>query len=214
MDTSKEQQAVDAYLKFLKGKNVNSEAIAIRAKFLEKLVILLQGESSREGYGKALETTLKIEGNIDRNQQLNIAREFFPFWVDDVKMVARMSETYGYDLSVSKLKPLPSLSLDELNSYKLDASETDLLDRYAQTMKQQNVPDDEVQAKLRLAKLVLLRLRDIPIKNNVSYRMAVEGTLPLFNVDDVRQRFLLAIREFFYIWIAKMDPNYTPMFTR
>ena len=214
MDTSKEQQAVDAYLKFLKGKNVNSEAIAIRAKFLEKLVILLQGESSREGYGKALETTLKIEGNIDRNQQLNIAREFFPFWVDDVKMVARMSETYGYDLSVSKLKPLPSLSLDELNSYKLDASETDLLDRYAQTMKQQNVPDDEVQAKLRLAKLVLLRLRDIPIKNNVSYRMAVEGTLPLFNVDDVRQRFLLAIREFFYIWIAKMDPNYTPIFTR
>lgn len=214
MDTSKEQQAVDAYLKFLKGKNVNSEAIAIRAKFLEKLVILLQGESSREGYGKALETTLKIEGNIDRNQQLNIAREFFPFWVDDVKMVARMSETYGYDLSVSKLKPLPSLSLDELNSYKLDASETDLLDRYAQTMQQQNVPDDEVQAKLRLAKLVLLRLRDIPIKNNVSYRMAVEGTLPLFNVDDVRQRFLLAIREFFYIWIAKMDPNYTPMFTR
>lgn len=214
MDTSKEQQAVDAYLKFLKGKNVNSEAIAIRAKFLEKLVILLQGESSREGYGKALETTLKIEGNIDRNQQLNIAREFFPFWVDDVKMVARMSETYGYDLSVSKLKPLPSLSLDELNSYKLDASETDLLDRYAQTMKQQKVPDDEVQAKLRLAKLVLLRLRDIPIKNNVSYRMAVEGTLPLFNVDDVRQRFLLAIREFFYIWIAKMDPNYTPMFTR
>ena len=214
MDTSKEQQAVDAYLKFLKGKNVNSEAIAIRAKFLEKLVILLQGESSREGYGKALETTLKIEGNIDRNQQLNIAREFFPFWVDDVKMVARMSETYGYDLSVSKLKPLPSLSLDELNSYKLDASETDLLDRYAQTMQQQNVPDDEVQAKLRLAKLVLLRLRDIPIKNNVSYRMAVEGTLPLFNVDDVRQRFLLAIREFFYIWIAKMDPNYTPIFTR
>ena len=214
MDTSKEQQAVDAYLKFLKGKNVNSEAIAIRAKFLEKLVILLQGESSREGYGKALETTLKIEGNIDRNQQLNIAREFFPFWVDDVKMVARMSETYGYDLSVSKLKPLPSLSLDELNSYKLDASETDLLDRYAQTMQQQNVPDDEVQAKLRLAKLVLLRLRDIPIKNNVSYRMAVEGTLPLFNVDDVRQRFLLAIREFFYIWIAKIDPNYTPMFTR
>ena len=214
MDTSKEQQAVDAYLKFLKGKNVNSEAIAIRAKFLEKLVILLQGESSREGYGKALETALKIEGNIDRNQQLNIAREFFPFWVDDVKMVARMSETYGYDLSVSKLKPLPSLSLDELNSYKLDASETDLLDRYAQTMQQQNVPDDEVQAKLRLAKLVLLRLRDIPIKNNVSYRMAVEGTLPLFNVDDVRQRFLLAIREFFYIWIAKIDPNYTPMFTR
>ena len=214
MDTSKEQQAVDAYLKFLKGKNVHSDAIAMRAKFLEKLVILLQGESTREGYGKALETALKVEGNIDRNQQLNIAREFFPFWVNDVKMVARMSETYGYDLSVSKLKPLPTLSLDELNGYKLDANEADLLERYAQTMKQKNVPNDEVQAKLRLAKLVLLRLRDIPIKNNVSYRMAVEGTLPLFNVDDVRQRFLLAIREFFYIWIAKMDPNYTPIFTR
>ena len=214
MDTSKEQQAVDAYLKFLKAKNVNSEAIAMRAKFLEKLVILLQGESTREGYGKALETALRIEGNIDRNQQLNIAREFFPFWIDDVKMVARMSETYGYDLSISKLRPLPSLSLDELNGYKLDANETDLLERYAQDMKQKHVPNDEVQAKLRLAKLVLLRLRDIPIKNNVSYRMAVEGTLPLFNVDDVRQRFLLAIREFFYIWIAKMDPNYTPIFTR
>ncbi|MFM9835758.1 MAG: hypothetical protein ACKVOA_06620 [Methylophilaceae bacterium] len=214
MDAEKEQKALSAYAKFLHGRHISSEAIALRVKFLEKLAILLQGKSTREEYGKALETALKVEGNIERHQQLNIAREFFPFWIDDVKMIARMSETYGYDLSISQLKPLPALSVDELNSHKLDANEEDLLSRYAKYMKEQNLADDLVQARIRLAKLVLIRLRDIPIKNNVSYRMAVEATLPLFNVDDIRQRFLLAIREFFYIWIAKVDPNYTPIFTR
>jgi hypothetical protein len=214
MDTAKEEKALSAYIKFLQGKNVSSEAIALRAKFLEKLTILLQGKSTREEYGSALETALKVEGNIERHQQLNIAREFFPFWIGDVKMIARMSETYGYDLSISQLKPLPAISVEELNNYKLDGNEADLLNRYAELMKEQNQSEDVVQARLRLAKLVLLRLRDIPIKNNVSYRMAVEVTLPLFNVDDIRQRFLLAVREFFYIWIAKVDPNYTPIFTR
>jgi len=214
VDAAKEQKALSAYAKFLQGRHVSSEAIALRVKFLEELAILLQGKSTREEYGKALETALKVEGNIERHQQLNIAREFFPFWIDDVKMIARMSETYGFDLSISQLRPLPTLSVDELNNHKLDANEEDLLSRYAKYMKEQNLADDLVQARLRLAKLVLLRLRDIPIKNNVSYRMAVEATLPLFNVDDIRQRFLLAIREFFYIWIAKVDPNYTPIFTR
>jgi hypothetical protein len=214
MDAAKEQKALNAYIKFLQGRNVNNEAIALRVKFLEKLSILLQGKSTREEFGKALETALKVEGNIERHQQLNIAREFFPFWIDDVKMIARMSETYGYDLSISQLRPLPTLSLDELNNLKLDENEADLLDRYSKLLKEQNLAVDLIQARLRLAKLVLLRLRDIPIKNNVSYRMAVEGTLPLFNVEDIRQRFLLAIREFFYIWIAKVDPMYTPIFTR
>jgi len=91
MDTAKEEKALSAYIKFLQGKNVSSEAIALRAKFLEKLTILLQGKSTREEYGSALETALKVEGNIERHQQLNIAREFFPFWIGDVKMIARMS---------------------------------------------------------------------------------------------------------------------------
>jgi len=38
--------------------------------------------------------------------------------------------------------------------------------------------------------------------------MAVDVTLPLFNLEDIKQRFLEAIREFFYIWIEKADPNY------
>jgi hypothetical protein len=214
VNATKEQNALNAYAKFLQGRNVNNEAIGLRVRFLEKLAILLQGKSTREDYGRALETALRVEGNIERHQQLNIAREFFPFWIDDVKMIARMSETYGYDLSISQLRPLPTLSVEELNNHRLDNNEEDLLKRYTQYMKEQNLSEDLIQARLRLAKLVLLRLRDIPIKNNVSYRMAVEATLPLFNVDDIRQRFLQAIREFFYIWVAKMDPNYTPIFTR
>ncbi len=214
MGTTKEDKAVNAYIKFLQGKNLSSDAIDLRARFLKKLTILLQGQSSREEYGRALETALKIDDNIERHQQLNIAREFFPFWTDDIKMIARMSETYGFDLSISQMKPLPTLSIDELNSAKLNNNESDLLNRYSKLLQEQKVTDDLIQARLRLAKLVLLRLRDIPIQNNVSYRMAVEVTLPLFNVDDVRQRFLQAVREFFYIWIAEVDPNYTPIFTR
>lgn len=212
MDQQRQEQAINAYTKFLQKKGVAQEALDMRAAFIKKLIILLDGKHNRADYGHALQAMIKNEDTIDRQKQLNFAREFYPFLAGDIKSIARISETYGFDLSSARFKSLPASlewpTIDALNAETLDEQENKLIRNYSLELQQQNLKEDIVQAKLKLAKLVLLRLRDIPIKNNVAYRMAIDVTLPLFNLEELKQRFLEAVREFFYIWIEKADPRY------
>lgn len=212
MDQQRQEKAITAYIKFLKAKEVESTAIEARTSFVNKLVVLLDSQFDRVGYSKALQAILKIEENIERQQQMNFAREFYPFWIGDIKEIARSSETYGFDLKAIKFQSLPASlewsTIDALNAETMSEHEGKLLRDYSIELQQQNFVEGEIQTKVKLAKLVLLRLRDIPVKNNVAYRMAVDVTLPLFNVEDIKQSFLEAIREFFYIWIEKADPSY------
>jgi len=202
-----EEKAVSAYTKFLQAKDVDAEAIALRSKFIKNLSILLKGKSSRADYGMALAMIAKLEDKITPNQQLNIAREFYPFWINDIKMIAAMSESYGYDLSAIQFKPVPSPleweTIEQLNGEVLSVHEDMLLKRYSTNLQAQKMAESAIQEKVRLAKILLLRLRDIPIQNNLVYRMAIDVTLPLFNLEDLKLRFLQAVREFFYVWIDK-----------
>lgn len=212
MNQEAQEQAVSAYKKFLKSKQVDEAAIDKRIKYINKLVVLIDGIPSRESYSKAQQALLKIEEDVDRQQQLNVSREFYPFMMEDMKSIARTSESYGMDLNSIQFKSLPpSLSwseIDTLNQESLSPQENILIRDYSIDLEKQHLQQAEVQAKVKLAKLILLRLRDIPINNNIAYRMAVDVTLPLFNLEEIKQRFLEAIREFFHIWIEKSDPNY------
>lgn len=212
MNQQRQEKAVNAYVKFLEAKAVVVSAIELRTIFVNKLVVLLDNQFDRVGYSKALQSILKIEENIERQQQMNFAREFYPFWIGDIKSIARISDSYGFDLNAAKFQSLPASlewsTIDALNAETMDSQESKLLRDYAIELQQQGIDEEGVDTKVKLAKLVLLRLRDIPIKNNNAYRMAVDVTLPLFSLEGIRKSFLEAIREFFYIWIEKVDPSY------
>lgn len=212
MNQQRQEKAINAYVKFLEAKAVVVPAIELRTIFVNKLVVLLDNQFDRVGYSKALQSILKIEENIERQQQMNFAREFYPFWIGDIKSIARISDSYGLDLNAAKFQSLPASlewsTIDALNAETMDSQESKLLRDYAIELQQQGIGEEGVDTKVKLAKLVLLRLRDIPIKNNNAYRMAVDVTLPLFSLEGIRKSFLEAIREFFYIWIEKVDPSY------
>jgi len=212
MHQIKAEEAIEAYIKFLKSQSVDSEAIAIRTRFVKKIVVLLKDQFDRKGYGRAVQTLLKIEDTIEQQQQMNFAREFYPFWVSDFKAIAKTRTTYGLDFTSIKFQTLPSplnwASIDELSALPLDQVEGSMLNEYKQSLKKQNELDNAIQEKLKLATVVLLRLRDIPVKDNLAFRIAVDLTLPLFELEDLKQRFLETIREFYYTWINTIDPTY------
>ncbi len=212
MEQKKTQEAVSAYTKFLQTKGVKGEALDIRTKFVGKLITLLDGQANRSNYASALQTIIKIEDNIDRQQQLNYAREFYPFWMGDIKSIARISQTYGFDLDSAKFKSLPAsltwLEIDALNTDEsFSAQENKLIRDYTLNLQQQNMSETTRQEKIKLIKIMLLRLRDIPVEHSMAYRMAVDVTLPLFNLEDIKQGFLSAVREFYYIWLEEAKPN-------
>jgi len=207
VENQKVEQAINAYTKFLQTKGVSASALKARTTFVQKLISLLEGHLNRSTYGKALQTMIKIEDNIDRQQQLNYAREFFPFLMGDIKSIARISETYGFDLTSAKFKALPAKlewpEIDALNTESFSKEESKLLRDYTLNLQQQRMTEEARQEKIKLVKLMLLRLRDIPVENSMAYRMAVDVTLPLFNLEDIKQGFLAAVREFYYIWLDK-----------
>lgn len=207
MDNQGQVKAINAYTKFLQTKGISVTALNSRTKFIQKLISLLEGNPDRTTYGKALQTIIKIEDSIDRQQQLNYAREFYPFLMGDIKSIARISETYGFDLTSAKFKTLPAKlewpEIDAINEESFSKEESKLLRDYAVNLQQQHLTEEALQEKLKLVKLMLLRLRDIPVENSMAYRMAVDVTLPLFNLEDIKQGFLSAVREFYYIWSEK-----------
>jgi len=207
MDNQSQVKAINAYTKFLQTKGISATALSSRTKFIQKLVSLIDGNPDRTTYGKALQTIIKIEDGIDRQQQLNYAREFYPFLMGDIKSIARISETYGFDLTSAKFKMLPAKlewpEIDVINTESFTNEESKLLRDYTLNLQKQHLSEDALQEKLKLVKLMLLRLRDIPVENSMAYRMAVDVTLPLFNLENIKQGFLSAVREFYYIWLEK-----------
>lgn len=204
---------INAYVNFLNSKNIDKASIDSRIQFAKELTSHLSEIPTREGYGKAIQATLDSLETIDRQQQLNFGREFYPFLMEDLKSIARISGTYGLDLTSTKFKKLPTVldwdAIDAMASEPLETVEEDLLSDYALSLKKKNkITESLIEDKVKLVKLVLLIVRDIPIKNNVGYRMAIDVILPLFDIGASKQQFLESVREFFYIWIEKVDPDF------
>lgn len=205
MKLSREKQAAEAYLKFLGKKGASAGVLYKRSLFLDSLVVLLAGKSQdRAEYGHALTEVLKTVSEQDMLDCQNIAREFFPFWMNDVKAIAAFEKHYGYDAQPIKWQPLPA-SLDKLTeSLEHEVfSEKDgfALLRYSRHLTNKGAEQLVIDTRMKLAKVVLVRLRDAPVKNNKTYRMAVDMVLPLFKVEEIRALFLDVVREFFYFWM-------------
>jgi hypothetical protein len=203
--------AVLAYLNYLKLKGVADEVIAKRKRFVSEVANRLhQRPQMREVYAETLNQLMHDANQPQWLFDVTVAREFYPFWMEDVKAIARLRENLGFDVQSIAWKPLPttlkSLSI-MLESEVFSEQESVLLERYLQSLHQQVLPRHVVLVQLKLAKIMLLRLRDAPIQNNLVYRMAVDLTLPLFRQKKSRQLFLKVVREFFYLWMEQTDKN-------
>ncbi len=129
-------------------------------------------------------------------------------WMNDIKAIALFEKHYGYDVKPVKWKPLPA-SLEKLTESieheSFDERDTLALLRYSRHLYVQGAEPLVVDTRLKLAKVVVVRLRDAPVKSNITYRMAVDMTLPLFRVKEIRELFLAVVREFYYFWTETHD---------
>jgi hypothetical protein len=209
MEQSRENEAVSAYFKLLQTKGVLSAALLKRSLYLEKLTISLVGRAlDGNEYREAVEMLMDSVPVDDWHDCLTTSREFYPFWRKDIKAIAALNVNPGFDVTPLKWKPLPaSLKslMDGLVTEQFDASENWPLKAYAQALRQEGAERSLVDTRVKLAKIILVRLKNAPVKNHKSYRTAVDLTLPLFNIKNSRRLFLVVVREFFHFWIGNPD---------
>jgi hypothetical protein len=200
-----ENEALNAYLSFLRTKGVAQQSLDARVEFLIRLIAGLAAKPyDRIAYASALNMIMKKTRDQAWHFHMQVAREFYPFWMQDIKAIALLGEHYGAQTVVVEWTPLPTSlrALSEiLAKMTFDDVESALLERYLSSMRQQGISKNIMIVKLRLAKIMLIRLRDAPQINGAIYRVAVDMTLPLFRLKNSRQLFLEVVREFYQHWI-------------
>jgi hypothetical protein len=209
MKLSREKEAISAYLKLLKSKGASTNVLYKRAVLLDALALKLQSTPlARASYSHALHQVMKNLPPDTLQENLNTGREFYPFWMQDIKAIAAFNLHYGFDVQSIAWRPiatsLKSL-VDSLATEQFNPAEERALNAYRQALLHLNIEDIMLNEHITLAKIILFRLRDAPALNHKCYRTAVDLTLPLFTLAESKNFFLNVVREFYPIWISELN---------
>lgn len=209
MSLTREQKALTVYLKLLEGKGVGAGSIARHEKFLNKLMPLL-GDVANNGaqYREALDLLMDSLPSSDWPYGLAVAREYYTFWMGDIKAIAAYNAMPGFEEVPISWQPIEaSLKVlwDVVDNSKFDLAESWALKAYTKALRDENAPQALIDTRVKLVKVLLNQLKDAPIKHNQAYRVSVDATVPLFEVKQTRQLFLAVVREFFHFWSGNPD---------
>jgi hypothetical protein len=211
MDLTREKEAINAYLKLLQAKGAKSALLRKRTLFLEQLILnLVNKELDGSEYREAIEVLMETMPAEDWHTSLTAAREFYPFWIKDIKAIATLNVNPGFDVAPIQWAPLPATLkslIESLETEKFDASENWPLKAYSQALRQEGSEQKLVDTRVKLAKILLIRLKNAPLKNHKSYQTAIDQTLPLFHMKNNRRLFLVVVREFYHFWSGNPDAS-------
>lgn len=207
----REQEALEVYIKLLTNKGFGPETFVPRINFLNKLVPFLAGKDlNGRVYRAAIEQVMDTVEETDWPESLLVAREYFPFWMNDLKAVALLNKVSTVDALPIDWQP-KHIELSALwrsvDTEKFDTTDSWALKAYTKALRDENAEQLLIDTRVKLAKILLVRMREAPDKNNKVYRITVDATLPLFEVKKNRRLFLVVVREFFHFWSGNPDAN-------
>jgi hypothetical protein len=205
----REQEALEVYIKLLTNKGFGPETFVPRINFLNKLIPFLAGRDlNGRVYRSAIEQVMDTVEEADWPESLTVAREYFPFWLNDLKAVALLSRVSTVDSLPIDWQP-KHIELSELwqtvDAEKFGTTDSWALKAYTKALRDENAEQLLIDTRVKLAKILLVRMREAPDKNNRVYRTTVDATLPLFEVKKNRRLFLVVVREFFHFWSGNPD---------
>lgn len=205
----REQKALEVYIKLLKNKGFEQQTLIARTNFLNNLMPLLadKKQNPRE-YRAVVEAFMDVVPEQEWPESLLIAREYYPFWANDIKTVANLSQASLKDFLPLGWKP-PSANLPDLwrdaDLEKFGTADSWALKAYTKALRNENAEQTLIDTRMKLSKILLMRLKSAPDKSNMSYRVALDATLPLFEIKKNRRLLLIVSREFYHFWSGNPD---------
>ncbi len=200
----REQQALEVYIKLLKNKGFGPDTFVQRTNFLNKLMPeLADKEPNGAEYRLVVEDMMDEVPEDDWPESLIVAREYFPFWSNDIKAIARLSQGAAKDPLPIDWKPLQVQLADlwyAVDEQKFGRTDSWALKAYTKALRNEAADQVLIDTRVKLAKILLVRLSDAPDRDNKAYRTTIDATLPLFEIKKNRRLFLVVVREFFHFW--------------
>ena len=215
MEMTREEEAQKAYVKLLTGQGVSERVLIQREFTIIRLSAFLKDiPCDGSQYRHAVDRFIASIDTSEIPMVLPVVREFFSFWVRDIKAIAAMSQAKVFN----SFTPVTMATQDELfkHWYDLDktrmaASEEQMLDAFRDVSLKKGMDPATLKERMRMAKCLLLSLRNVSHKQSHSYRQMVDRNLPLFTALGTHHLFLSVSREFYYFWRGDMlKPSVQP----
>lgn len=206
-DSQYAETALAAYLNLMKNKGAATSVLTRRKHFLRHLLSALESQADRHitdddaGYRLAVDGVIN---NFPDDQQVEIittSREFYPFWIGDMKTIARLNAADALSLEHAAVDLRGSLvdMFQRLDADPWVKTEQHCLKAYLVRLTEQGAQDAVIDIRERLLTLLLYVIRHADA-TPTAYRAGVDAMLTLFSKEDTRRVFIDMAREFFYFW--------------
>ncbi|WP_374356971.1 hypothetical protein [Chitinimonas sp.] len=207
LDPDHVETALTAYLSLLKGKGAATSLLTRRKHILRHLLSTLEAQSDQfrhnddAGYRHAVDSTITKFPDEQQFEIISAAREFYPFWIGDMKTIARLNAADALALDHAPVDVRGSLidMFERMDADPWSHTEQVCLVEYLKRLNSQSQPDAVVDIRERLLQLLLFVIRNAE-PTPTAYRAGVDAMLTLFAKEDARRLFVDVAREFFYFW--------------
>lgn len=203
MDREALQQALDAYLRLILRQGAAEQVLAERRQLLEQLLPLLEGlPRDAHSFRRMVEHFVNACEVTDRVTALTCAREFYYFWLGDVKKLVEITARSGFTTRNVRLEMADSLAslLERMRRQGFDAFPPSL-EIYLGKLFEDGMDEADIHEREVLLKGMLFLLSGQPYRPD-SFRMVVDAMLLHLSDTQNQKAFLQLAREYFYYWLS------------
>lgn len=206
-DLQHAETALNAYLNLIRNKGAATGVINRRKHMLRHVVSSLEGQQGRfladddSGYRRAVDHVIATFPDDQQVEIINASREFYPFWVGDLRTIAKLNAANAWSVESVSVDIGGSLidMFERLDKDPWSQTVPDSLSQYLANLAAQGAETAVLDMRERLLMLLLYVIRNTePIPT--AYRAGVDAMLTLFSKEDTRRVFIDVAREFFHFW--------------
>jgi ribosomal protein L31 len=200
--------SIRRYVAFLRLLQRQDQVEQYWPHLLNLVYFLVDCLPTNEAYRAQVNTFMNHQNKIDQVVCLEMVREFYPFWYQSYNVIDE-------DQNVQDLKlPLPNKGADqnplvaiwnELQEQPLVMSEQVLLDQYLTGLRQVKYLGETIEIRTKIAKFLLIQLREFNGKTGVNYREAVDLVYSVVQAEDLKIYMFEICREFYPFWMHDQE---------
>jgi|GEM_PF-2591056 len=196
-------EALDAYLRLIQRQGASTQVVSERRQLLERLTPLLVGLArNAQSFRRMVDRFIADCPVDDRVTALTCAREFYYFWLSDVKKLVEITARSGFTTRNVRLEM--ASSLDALLERMHLQGFTDFppsLEIYLGKLFEDGMSDADILEREMLLKAMLFLLAGQPYRPD-SFRIVVDAMLLHLNDRQNQKAFVQLAREYFYYWLS------------
>lgn len=212
MEDQKASDALQAYLSLLKSKGASSRDLNVRKHFLRFLLSELKDKPfTGDAYRVCVDTVLAGFPESPDLQVLPVcAREFYYFWIGDIRQIALLHANGGLDPKPLVIPTSGTLidMLAEMDQAGWETMDIPALGQYLAVLRANGSTEAVMDIRERLIRLLLFVIRDFEPTSR-AYRAGVDALQLMFQKEEARQTFVAVARDFFYYWIGRVPEQET-----